>query len=67
MLSMVYRASKLFGGILIILGIMLIFFAFMFGVGILNFGVYNQQTIIVLSTLCAIFIIISGIFHYLKS
>ena len=66
-LSGIYRASKYFGGILIGFSIFLIVFGILMGTNLLALGSLNNEVVFWISTISAVFIIISGIFHLLKS
>ena len=68
-LSAIYRASKFFGGILIGVGIFFIIFVVGILSGIIDLGVINVNTFLIVIFLIvgAILSIISGIFHLEKS
>ncbi len=66
-LSLFYRASKFFGGILICVGIFFVILAIGYITKVLNLGDLNADLIIFLSLLGAVLTIISGIFHLEKS
>ncbi len=66
-LSLIYRASKFFGGILIGIGIFFLIIGFGYLLNIFDFGEANPILIILLSLVGAGLIIVSGIFHLEKS
>ncbi len=66
-LSLIYRASKFFGGILIGIGIFFLIIGFGYLLNIFDFGEANPILIMLLSLIGAGLIIVSGIFHLEKS
>ncbi|MEJ2296530.1 MAG: hypothetical protein P8Y23_17420, partial [Candidatus Lokiarchaeota archaeon] len=74
-LSLIYRLSKFFGGILICVGIFFVILAigdiFNFidlgGLTLINVGEFNMSFVSLLLLISAGFTIISGIFHLEKS
>jgi len=66
-LSLIYRASKFFGGILIGMGIFFLIIGFGYLLNIFDFGEANPILIMLLSLIGAGLIIVSGIFHLEKS
>jgi len=66
-LSFIYRASKFFGGILIILGIIFIILSIGYLVNIVNFGDANNFFIFIFLIIAAGGSILSGVFHLEKS
>ena len=63
LLSFIYRSSKFFGGILIILGV----FFLITSIAIINFGEIDKLIIFWLLIIAAGSVIFSGVFHLLKS
>jgi len=66
-LSLIYRASKFFGGILIGMGIFFLIIGFGYLLNIFDFREANPILIMLLSLIGAGLIIVSGIFHLEKS
>ena len=66
-LSFMYRASKFFGGILIILGIIFIILSIGYLVNIVNFGDANNFFVFIFLIIAAGGSILSGVFHLEKS
>ncbi|TFG03665.1 MAG: hypothetical protein EU539_12055 [Promethearchaeota archaeon] len=66
-LSFIYRASKFFGGILILAGIFFVILAIMFIFNLLQLGQGSNTTLFVLLMIASVLTLISGFFHLEKS
>ena len=67
-LSLIYRASKFFGGILICVGILFLILAFGYIFELIDLGSsFDRVAIIILSIIGASLTIVSGVFHLEKS
>jgi hypothetical protein len=65
-LSLVYRLSKFFGGILIGIGILIIILVLLGFAGVLNFGEMEILLFLIL-IIAGVFSVASGVFHLEKS